>query len=1316
MVAFVHFPKPLAVKRSSGKAGFKSIFLWIGKFREYGRFCEPPEMIALLRRLAGLLRTQCALLILFVAFVLGAGCGAAEAGPLKVFILAGQSNMQGHAKIETFEHIGMDPETAPLLKEMQDEKGNPRVCEQVWISYLSTNREKQGPLTAGFGADDGKIGPEFTFGITMEKQLQEPILLIKTAWGGKSMNTDFRSPSAGPYEFNEKQLETFAKQGKDVDAIRAEKAEATGHYYRLMIDHVKKVLGEIDAVYPDYNERDGYELAGFAWFQGWNDMVDSGTYPARDQPGGYDAYSTVLAHLVRDVRKEFSAPAMPFVIGVLGVNGPVADYGPDEQRYAGVHQNFRDAMAAPARLPEFEGNVTAVLTENYWDPELKALTKRDEKVKGEAKKIQKEKGLKGVEAQAVLEELRAAAFSESEREILSKGISNQAYHYLGSGKIMAQIGRGFAEALVGISSNSSQASAATTAPAAASGRGGGRNWTQDTTGRQLQGELVKAEGEGQSETITIRSGGRLVPIPLSMLTAEDQEFVAAWKGKQAAVAPAPTIARVPDHIPDFTKGAEIPQGAAHDWNLGPTGARGWIYSDKKETSEARQIFITEVEEDSPADGQLETGDVILGIADRPFAYDPRTELGKAIVRAEASDGQLSLMRWREGEIVTVTLPLGVLGSYSVTAPFDCPKSTRILEQGCEALARHMKENPNEGNHITGCYNALALLASGDPDYLRLVREQVERVSDYSDPERRTLHAWFYGPITILVAEYTLATGDDRFMSDLERLAMEIVRGQSVVGSWGHRFVQESGILSGYGMMNAPGLPLTLSLVLARAAGVSDPALDEAIDKSTRLLRFYVGKGSIPYGDHRPWTQTHDDNGKNGAAAVLFNLLGDAEAAEYFSRMGTASHGAEREMGHTGNFFNLLWAMPSVALSGPQASGAWMREYGWYYDLARRWDGTYRHQGPAQERNDSYHNWNSTGPYLLAYALPLRKIFLTGKKQGVVPQVDETTAAGLIADGRDWSPRFKDEPYADRDEGALLGGLKSWSPIVRERAAMALGNRDGNPTRDLVAMLGDEEDLHTRIGACQALAMLKNRAAPAVRELRKTLKADDLWLRIEAAEALAAIGAEAMPAVPDLLEMLADYDADRDPRAMQQRYLCFALFDRRSGMLRGSLEGVDREALYRAVRGGLANEDGRARGALGTVYKNLDYDEIEPLLPAIVEAVAAPAPSGIMFADGIRIAGLELLAQYHHEEGLDYFIDVMGVDRWGQGDRVLKCLKILQQYGGAAKTLLPQLAEIEKEYLAKDKTPREQLKLLRETMAMIEADRNPPELRSVGGGR
>ncbi|NNF43879.1 MAG: acetylesterase [Phycisphaerales bacterium] len=764
--------------------------------------------------------------------------------------------------------------------------------------------------------------------------------------------------------------------------------------------------------------------------------------------------------------------------------------------------------------------------------------------------------------------------------------------------------------------------------------------------------------------------------------------------------------------PDFTQGDPIPAGATHDWNLGPTGARGWMYSNKMETSEARQILVTEVAAGSPADGRLEAGDVILGIAGRPFAHDPRTELGNAIGVAEAGDGRLPLIRWRDGEKTTAVVPLRILGAYGPTAPFGCPKSRRIFEFGCAALARKMEASPDEGNPIERALNALALLASGRSEYLPLVRAQVEWASRYSDLERRTLHSWWYGPVNILLAEYALATGDRSFLPALERVTMEIVRRQSAVGSWGHRFVQPNGRLAGYGMMNAPGLPLTVSLILARTAGVDDPKLDEAIAKSARLIRFYVGKGSVPYGDHHPWIQTHDDNGKNGIAAVMFHLLDDAEAAEYFSRMSVASHGAERDTGHTGNFFNILWAMPAVALSGPHATGVWMEEFGWSYDLARRWDGTFRHQGPPAAKPDSYAGWDSTGGYLLAYAQPLRRLSLTGRKDSVAPQIDAAAADRLVADGRGWGPRRRLAAYATRPIGEIVAGLSSWSPVVRERSAMELARRDGDPTPQLIAML-DQDDLHTRLGACQSLILLKDRAAPAVPALQRTLRADDQWLRIKAAEALASVGRPALSALPDLLTMLADHDVDSDPRGMQQRYLCFALFNQRGGMLGRSLEGVDRTALYAAVRAGLQNEDGRARGSIGSVYRNLSYEEIEPLLPAIHKAVVEPAPSGIMFADGIRLSGVEILAQHRIAEGLPLCVALIDPARWGLANRINRCLATLRRYGGAAASEIPRLRQLEEDLAAKRWKPEAIDALgIPALIREIEADEDPPALRRL----
>ena len=383
--------------------------------------------------------------------VFGLVSAAAANTPVKVFILAGQSNMQGHAKVSTFEHIGMDPATKPMLAEMLGTDGKPKVCERVWISSTGCGKdettEQTGKLTAGFGASTEKIGPEFTFGIYMEKFTDAPILLIKTAWGGKSLNTDFRPPSAGPYLFNETQLAAFQRQGKDLATIKAAKEKETGVSYRLMIDHVKAVLRDIKRVVPDYNAAQGYELAGFAWFQGWNDMVDGSTYPSRDKAGGYDAYSTAMAHFIRDVRRDLNAPKLPFVIGVLGVGGPTAEYGPDEMRYKATHQNFRDAMAAPARLPEFRGNVATVLAEKYWDGELKMARAKENEIKQRAKKLAKEGSLKPAEEKAALEKLLTEGLTERQRLVLAKGISNAEFHYLGSAKILGGVGKGLAEAM-----------------------------------------------------------------------------------------------------------------------------------------------------------------------------------------------------------------------------------------------------------------------------------------------------------------------------------------------------------------------------------------------------------------------------------------------------------------------------------------------------------------------------------------------------------------------------------------------------------------------------------------------------------------------------------------------------------------------------------------------------------------------------------------------------------------------------------------------------------------------------------------------------
>jgi len=369
------------------------------------------------------------------------------AKPLKVFILAGQSNMQGHANVSTLDSMADDPQTAPILKEMRNADGTPRVCEKVWISSVgcagdgwSDVIEQTGRLTAGFGASPDEIGPEFTFGIYMEKLLGEPVLLIKTSWGGRSLHTDFRPPSAGPETFNDYIVSQWKQRGLHVNEESEKILKNGGVFYRHMIEHVKKVLADIKRVVPDYDPQQGYELAGFVWFQGWNDMVDSWTYNNRMKPGGYDLYGQLLAQFIRDVRKDLSAPKLPFVIGVMGVGG-VKEGEKPPQMY------FRQAQTAPVSLPEFQGNVVAVQTASYWDDDLDALQQRIEKSNAKIDQVfKKDPSLSREARDEARQKAIAETFTPEELKRL-EGISNGGYHYLGAAKILAPIGKAFAEAM-----------------------------------------------------------------------------------------------------------------------------------------------------------------------------------------------------------------------------------------------------------------------------------------------------------------------------------------------------------------------------------------------------------------------------------------------------------------------------------------------------------------------------------------------------------------------------------------------------------------------------------------------------------------------------------------------------------------------------------------------------------------------------------------------------------------------------------------------------------------------------------------------------
>lgn len=198
---------------------------------------------------------------------------------------------------------------------------------------------------------------------------------------------------------------------------------------------VNEVLADPGKYHPAYDKAAGCEIAGFVWFQGFNDLV--GDYPGGKQNKDYSEYSRLMACFIRDIRKDLKVPEMPFVIGVLGIGGVDTEHP------------FCKAQEAPAALPEFKGNVAAVRTEQYWDPELARIEKkRDDACRKEAlvrdpklaESAKQKPWLLDKAAWALRKEMTPKVLPPEEQNFLKVGTSNQAYHYMGSAYIYGNIG------------------------------------------------------------------------------------------------------------------------------------------------------------------------------------------------------------------------------------------------------------------------------------------------------------------------------------------------------------------------------------------------------------------------------------------------------------------------------------------------------------------------------------------------------------------------------------------------------------------------------------------------------------------------------------------------------------------------------------------------------------------------------------------------------------------------------------------------------------------------------------------------------------
>jgi len=270
-------------------------------------------------------------------------------------------------------HINLPIPTRTHISALGAVAGQPLEDERQAITH--------GPLSLGYTKFAERHGPEYPFGVSFERMVDGPVLLVKCAWGGKSLKGEFRPPSLSTKE------------------------EPTGLYWKLSMEHVRSVLANPGKYHPDYDPKEGYELAGLVWFQGWNDK-------------GNEEYGEQLVRFIKDFRKEVKTPNLPVVCGLLGHS-------------SWKHTTFADGdvnsgMLYAAQHTDLKGTVDIVNTVKYYPIELNFL---------------------GAVKEAYGENSREYKKAE---QVIGRAASKDGVHYHGSAKFMFLTGDAMARSLANL--------------------------------------------------------------------------------------------------------------------------------------------------------------------------------------------------------------------------------------------------------------------------------------------------------------------------------------------------------------------------------------------------------------------------------------------------------------------------------------------------------------------------------------------------------------------------------------------------------------------------------------------------------------------------------------------------------------------------------------------------------------------------------------------------------------------------------------------------------------------------------------------------
>jgi len=600
-------------------------------------------------------------------------------------------------------------------------------------------------------------------------------------------------------------------------------------------------------------------------------------------------------------------------------------------------------------------------------------------------------------------------------------------------------------------------------------------------------------------------------------------------------------------LPDLTKGEPLPpppgKGKYPIWNLGPTGV-AVIMSGQ---FPGYQMQVQGTIKGSPSEGKLLPGDVITGINGKPFKAGGHLGItvGNAIIEAEreVNKGKIVFNVWRDENYVNrsgkqdvssvdidklfdaarddntlydwkpeeerteevkqagfdkwplkpltldIELTLQTLPDYGDGLLEDCPKTKAIIENACKVLEKKFVAAPNDKRSGRGgIIEAMALLATGKPEYKKLVHDWVrskncpwgpptEPIGERFKPGYKGyngMQTWHHGYNGLYCALYYEATGDEYVLPALRKYAIEAAMGQSMLGSWGHTFAFPSfngGELHqmnpGYGALNAAGNRCFFLVTLAQKLGIKDPHIDLAVDRAKAFFGSYTDQGCIPYGDHGAY-MSDDSNGKNTGVAFSMWLLGDDYKAKYFARM--SGHCAFTRRGGHAHDYHGNWSSWASNLNGPELRAYQERNLRWRRTLSRMYDGSFvYHGGYSQLRNE-------TATQVMHQASIYKQLLITGKgvPESYIMTPREMKQMLISAKGQFCDPALKKMAgpnYTELSTPELLDLLDIFYPKARLNFAKELGKRHLNGDKEVLPgalKLLESDEPRFRDGALRTL--------------------------------------------------------------------------------------------------------------------------------------------------------------------------------------------------------------------------------------------------------